>query len=144
KTTRLSEDARIASDEVEQEARARRDALWQAHRETLTSESADSFAPAMKTVDDINAARLAHASELGELRKLLQDLADAEARATTTREQRDGLAEQARELESQVHGLCSQIGLPALSPSAFSDWVALYGKAITAERQRNRLAEHHR
>lgn len=144
KTTRLSEDARIASDEVEREARARRDSLWQAHRETLTSESADSFAPAMKTVDDINAARLAHASELGELRKLLQDLADAEARATTTREQRDGLAEQARELESQVHGLCSQIGLPALSPSAFSDWVALHAKAITAERQRNRLAEHHR
>lgn len=144
KTTRLSEDARIASDEEEHEARARRDALWQAHRETLTSESADSFAPAMKTVDDINAARLAHASELGELRKLLQDLADAEARATTTREQRDGLAEQARELSSQVHGLCSQLGLPALSPSAFSDWVALHSKAITAERQRNRLAEHHR
>ena len=46
----------------------------------------------MKTVDDINAARLAHASELGELRKLLQDLADAEARATTAREQHDGLA----------------------------------------------------
>ncbi|NPD18842.1 YhaN family protein [Alterinioella nitratireducens] len=144
KTTRLSEDARIASDEEEQEARARRDALWQAHRETLTCESADSFAPAMKTVDDINAARLAHASELGELRKLLQDLADAEARATTAREQHDGLAELARGLESQVHVLCSQIGLPALSPSAFSDWVALHSKAITAERQRNRLVEHHR
>jgi len=144
KITRLSENARIASDEEEQAARARRNALWQAHRETLTSESADSFAPAMKTVDDINAARLSHASELGELRKLLQDLADAEARATTTREQRDGLAEQARELESKVHGLCSQIGLPALSPSAFSDWVALHAKAVTAERQRNRLTEHHR
>lgn len=144
KITQLSENARIASDEEERASRARRDALWQAHRETLTLESADSFAPAMKTVDDINADRLAHASELGELRKLLQDLADAEARATTTREQRDGLAEQARELESHVHGLCSQIGLPALSPSAFSDWVALHTKAITAERQRNRLAERYR
>lgn len=144
KITRLSEDARIASDEVDQEARARRDALWQAHRETLTSESADSFEPAMKTVDEINAARLAHARELGELRKFLQDLADAEARAATTREQRDGLAKQARELESEVHDLCSKIGLPALSPSAFSDWVALHAKAMTAMRQRDRLAEHHR
>ncbi|MEM8572614.1 MAG: AAA family ATPase [Pseudomonadota bacterium] len=144
KITQLSEDASIASDEEDRKARARRDALWQAHRETLTSKSADSFEPAMKTVDEINAARLAHASELGELRKFLLDLADAEARAATSRKHRDGLAELARELESQVHGLCSQIGLPALSPSAFSDWVALHSKAITAERQRDRLAEHHR
>lgn len=144
KITRLSKDAGIASDEEAQAALARRDALWQTHRETLTSESADSFAPAMKTVDDINAARLAHASELGEMRKLMQDLADTEARATTTREQRDGLARQAREIENHVQGLCAQIGLPALSPSAFSDWVALHAKASTAERRRNRLAEHHR
>lgn len=144
KTIRISEEAGISSDQEEREARARRDTLWQAHRETLTSESADSFAPAMKTLDDINAARLAHASELGELRKLQQDLAEAEARASTTRAKRDGLEEQARELESQVYGLCSQIGLPALYPSAFSDWVALHAKAIAADRQRNRLAEHHR
>lgn len=144
KITRLSEDARIASDEEEQDARAQRDALWQAHRETLTLESADSFAPSMKAFDDINAARLAHASELGELRKLLQDLADAEARATKTREQGDILAKQAREIESQVHDLCTKIGLPALSPSAFSDWVALHAKAKTAGRQRDRFAEHHR
>lgn len=144
KTTRLSQDSRIASDEEDQEARARRDALWQAHRETLTTASADGFEPAMKTVDEINAARLAHASELGELRKLLQDLADAEARVATTRGQRDGVAKQVRELESEAHSLCSKIGLPALSPSAFSDWVALHAKATTAMRQRDRLAEHHR
>jgi uncharacterized protein YhaN len=144
KITRLSEDSRIASDEEAQAAQARRDALWQAHRATLTLESADGFAPAMKTVDDINAARLAHASELGELRKLLQDLADAEARATKTREKRDGLIEQAQEIESQVHGLCKKIGLPALSPSVLSDWVTLHAKAITAGRQRDRLAELHR
>jgi uncharacterized protein YhaN len=144
KITRLSEDARIATDEEAQAAQALRDALWQTHRETLTSESADSFSPAMKMVDDINAARLAHARELGELRKLLQDLADAEARATKTREQRDGLAQQAREIENHVQGLCSQIGLPTLSPLALSDWVALHAKAITAGQQRHRLAEHHR
>lgn len=144
KITCLSEAARIASDQEAQAAQARRDALWHAHRATLTLDSADGFAPAMKTVDDINAARLAHASELGELRKLLQDLGDAEARATKTREQRDGLIKQVQEIESQVHGLCTQIGLPALSPSAFSDWVALHAKAITAGRQRDRLAEHYR
>ncbi len=144
KITQVSESANIATDEEEQAARNRRDTLWQAHRETLTSESADIFAPAMKSVDGINAARLAHASELGELRKLLQDLADAEARATTTREQRVGFADQARELENQVRTLCSQIGLPPLSPSAFSDWVTFHAQAVSAERQGNRLADHHR
>ncbi|NQY31994.1 MAG: AAA family ATPase [Coraliomargarita sp.] len=144
KITQVSKDTRIASDEEEQAARIRRDTLWQAHRETLTSESADNFVSAMKTVDDINTVRLAHASTLGELRKLQKDLADMEARVTITREQRYGLVEQVRELESQVHGLCLQIGLPALSTSAFTDWVTLHAKAITAERHWNRLTEHHR
>ena len=144
KIARLSTDARIASDEEAHAAQAGRDALWRAHRATLTLESADDFAPAMRKVDDINAARLSHASELGELRKLLQDLADAEARAAKTREQRDGLAKQARAVETRVHDLCAEIGLPALGPAAFSEWVALHARAIAAERQRDRLAGRHR
>jgi uncharacterized membrane protein YccC len=43
KTIRISEEAGISSDQEEREARTRRDTLWQAHRKTLTSESADSF-----------------------------------------------------------------------------------------------------
>jgi uncharacterized protein YhaN len=143
KIDHLLEDARIASDEEEQAARTRRDALWKAHRETLTPESADSFLPALKAVDDIHAERLAYASELGELRKFQQDLAHAEALARTSREQRNGLTEQAQELENKVHGLCSQIGLPSLSPSVFLDWVLLHAKATAAERQQSRLIKHH-
>ncbi len=143
KVNRLSEDAKIVSDKEANDAQAQRDALWQAHRDTLTLESADSFAPAMKAVDEINATRLAHASELGELRKLLQDLAESEARAAKAREQRDGHTKQAREIESQVTGLCAKIDLPALSPSAFSHWAALHAKAKTSGRQRDRLAEQH-
>lgn len=143
RTSHLSEDARIITDEEEQATRTQRDALWHAHRESLTPESADRFLPVLKAVDDINAKRLAHASEIGELRKLQQDLADAEARATKTGKKREKLSKNAREIESEVHGLCSEIGLPTLTPSAFSDWVKLYDKARAAERQRNRLAEHH-
>lgn len=141
---RLSEGTGVASDEEAQDAQARRDTLWQAHRDALTAESADRFAPAMKEVDDINSARLAHATELGELRKLEQDLAEAKARATKTREQSDRLMEQAKEIESQAKGLATKIGLPALSPSAFSDWAALHAKATTARRQRDKLAGQHR
>ncbi|MBC6441536.1 MAG: AAA family ATPase [Rhodobacteraceae bacterium] len=142
--TGLSESAGIASDEEARAAQARRDALWQAHRDTLTPESADIFAPAMKKVDDINAARLIHADKLGELRKLRQDLADAQDRATKIREQHNGFIEQAREIEGQVHHLSAKIGLPALSPAAFSDWVERHARATAARRQRDRLAEQHR
>ncbi|MBC6438570.1 MAG: AAA family ATPase [Rhodobacteraceae bacterium] len=142
--TRLSESAGITSDEEARAVQARRDALWQAHRDTLTLESADSFAPAMKKVDDINAARLAHASALGEMRKLRQDLADAKDRATKTREQRDEFLGQAREIEGQVHDISAKIGLPVLSPAAFSDWVVRHAMATAARQQRDRLAEHHR
>lgn len=144
KITRLAESAGVANDEEAQDARARRDALWQTHRDALSAESADRFAPAMKRVDDIDAGRLAHASELGELRKLGQDLAETEARATKTREQRDRLTEQLKEIESQAEGLMQKIGLPALSPSAFSDWVALHAKATAARRQRDTLVGQHR
>jgi len=141
---RLSEDASIVGDEEARDARDRRDALWQAHRDTLTSESADRFAPAMKKVDDIDAARLSQAGALGELRKLGQDLSDAEARAAKTGERRDGLAGQAREIEGEVHGLSAKIGLPALSPAAISDWVARHAETAAAGQRRDRIAERHR
>lgn len=140
----LSSDASIASDERVQNAMARREDLWQAHRSALTLESADRFAPAMREVDDINGVRLTQASLLGELRKLGQDHADAEARAAQTRDLRGVFTEQSREIESQVHSLSARIGLPALSPVAFADWFGLLAKATAATRQRDRLAEHHR
>ncbi len=144
KITRLSEDAGVASDEDAQIARERRDTLWQAHRGALTAESADHFASAMKAVDDINLARLAHASELGELRKLGQDLAEAKALATRARAKRDGLKERAKEIKSQAEGLMAEIGLPVLSPAAFSDWVARHTNARDAWRRREALAGQHR
>ncbi len=144
KITRLSDGAGIVSDDAAQDARARRDRLWQEHRHALTAESADHFAPAMKEVDDINAARLAHATELGELRKLGQDLAETEARATRARDKCHRLTEQATGIEGRVEGFMTTIGLPALSPGAFSGWVECRARATAAMRQRDRLAEQHR
>ncbi|MCB1333097.1 MAG: AAA family ATPase [Roseivivax sp.] len=143
KIARLAKAAGVASDEEAQGARARRDALWQAHRDALTEQTADNFAPSMKHLDDIEAARLAHASELGELRKLEQDLAETEARAANTMAQRDLFRSMTAEIETQVTGLAAGIGLPSLSPNRFAAWVADHGKAKTAQRQRDRTAAAH-
>jgi len=133
----------VASDEEARAARARRDALWRDHRTDLTAESADRFAPAMKRVDDIDAARLAHAADLGKLRKLEQDMAAAKARATKTREQRDRLTQQAQELEAQAKDHSTSIGLPTLSPFALADWAAHNVRAKNANRRRDMLAVQH-
>ncbi|MCC6001675.1 MAG: AAA family ATPase [Pararhodobacter sp.] len=141
---RLTDGAGVASDQQAQDAQAQRDSLWQAHRETLTADSADSFAPAMKAVDAINAARLARATEIGELRKLEQDLAEVTARAGRTQEQRDALAVQISETAARVESLAATIDLPALSPAAFADWSARHARAAAAARQRDALASQHK
>lgn len=141
--TVLAAGAGVADDQEAQEAQTQRDELWQAHRDILSADSADRFALAMKRVDEIGAARLDHATELGELRKLGQDVAEAEARAKTTREQRDRLAKQVKEIEIQAEVLTKTIGLPMLSPSTVSEWVARHTKAKADRRRRDMLADQH-
>ncbi len=133
-----------ATDDAAQEARTRRNALWQAHRAALSAESADEFARAMEALDRIDAARLSHASELGELRKFGQDMAEDQARAAKTRAERDSLEAQAQEIETTAQEVMRAIGLPALSVASFADWVTRHAKASEAQRRRDMVTDQHR
>ena len=99
KIAKLAASVGVASDEDARNARDRRDVLWQAHRDKLTAESADAFEPLMKQVDDIEGARLAHATKLGELRQLEQALVAAETREAKTKENLEKLKLQARRFQ---------------------------------------------
>ncbi|MBL4557315.1 MAG: hypothetical protein JKP98_09935 [Rhodobacteraceae bacterium] len=143
KIASVKEDLSIVGDDEAREAMGRRDHLWGEHRAALTSESADLFETAMQEVDDLGAARLAHASELGELRTLSRDLAETEARAAATRERRNGLAEQLQGIEDEVGGLCATIGLPSLSPEAFAEWMMRHAKAASEKQRRDVIAKRH-
>jgi uncharacterized protein YhaN len=143
KIASLRAESRIVGDDEARAAVERRDRLWADHRAALTSGSADRFEAAMQEVDALGAARLAHASDLGELRTLTRDLAETEARAAATRERRGTLAGQVRGIEEEVTGLCTRIGLPPLSPEAFSEWVARHGRAAGEKRRRDGIAERH-
>ena len=144
KIAKLAASVGVASDEDARNARDRRDVLWQAHRDKLTAESADAFEPSMKQVDDIEGARLAHATKLGELRQLEQALVAAETREAKTKENLEKLKLQASRIEARVEDMASAIGRPKLSPAGFSDWVERHGLAAAAQRQKVRLAEQHR
>ena len=139
----VKENSSIVSDEEAREAMGRRDRLWREHRAALTSESADRFETAMQEVDDLGVARLAHASEVGELRTLSRDLAENEARAAATQERRNGLAKQLQGIEEEVGGLCATIGLPSLSPEAFAEWMTRHAKAASEKQRRDVIAKRH-
>jgi len=133
----------VASDEEAKDARGERDALWQAHRATLTLESTDAFEPAMQRVDDIDASRLAHARELGELRQLEQARIEAETRGTTTGTNLDTLRNQVSQIEARVDEIAKTIGLPKLSPAGLQAWVDRHSVAAVAPRKMDRLTEQH-
>ena len=64
----------VISDEETARLRALRDEAWQTHRATLDAASAETFEERLKDDDDATAARIAHATELAQLRQASEDL----------------------------------------------------------------------
>ena len=131
------------TDEAEQ-ARSERDNLWRKHREALTAKTASAFEPAMKRVDDIVDSQLTHASDLGEIRKLEQDLAESRARAKNLDSCLLASREKAKRIENTVQEMTQKLDLPALSPAGFRDWVRRCNDSVACQRKRDGLSKQHR
>ena len=71
--------ANLADDETAAAIRRERDEAWRSHRADLKVETADLFATALAKDDHVGAGRLAHASELADLRAVKQKVAETEA-----------------------------------------------------------------
>ncbi len=140
----LTESVGVAGDDEARQARGERDERWRAHRETLTAESADVFELSMKRVDDIEGSRLAHASEIGELRQLEQARVEARTRSARTSASLGGLRDQVTRIEGEVERVAQSIGLPALSPASLQVWVKMRIQAAAAQRKKDQLTERHR
>lgn len=132
------------SDAEAGEAQAGRDALWQAHRAALSEASADAFETAMTRVDDVNAARLAHAREVGELRQLEQARIETDVRTRQAATKLASLKEAVALIEVRVGDAAKALGLPEMMPGDFSAWVERHSRAGLALRQKDRLVERHR
>ena len=64
----------VITDEEAARLRALRDKAWQTHRATLDAASADTFEERLEEDDDATASRIAHATELANLRRASEDL----------------------------------------------------------------------
>lgn len=128
-------DGRLVADAQAAAMIAERDHKWQAHLEALTEDTARTFGAAMQALDAAQEARLTHASDLGQLRQILQAQAEAQARADQAyaRLAEHRAAEDA--IAAEVTAAATSVGLPApIRPADWLDWVTRYGAVQEAER----------
>ncbi|WP_158972173.1 YhaN family protein [Chachezhania sediminis] len=125
------------------EARATRDALWQAHLADLSAVSAAAFEPAMQRVDGLAEARLAHAADLGQLRQLDLARIDAETHGRRAADRLARMTEEADGITAQVADRAAALGLPALAPDAFHAWADRHDAAVRAEARLDRVIAAH-
>ncbi|MFW2587738.1 AAA family ATPase [Sagittula sp. SSi028] len=128
------------SDADATQAQAERDRAWQAHLAALTATTADAFAKTLERTDQLAQARLAQAQDLAELRKTELDRAEALTAARQATRQAEELDRQIAAIDETVAEACVAVGLPALSPAAFADWLRDLEAAAAASRTADRAA----
>jgi uncharacterized protein YhaN len=130
-----------AEAEMLREERAR---LWRAHLDALDMATAEPFAAAMEALDRAMQGRLAQARDLGELRRVEQDEAEARARSDAAAAHLDALRAERAGIEGAVADEAAAMGLPGeVSPPAWRDWVASLATARDAARRLEDLRAQH-
>lgn len=97
--------ADLADDEAAAATRRERDGAWRTHRTDLTAGTADFFAAALAKDDHVAASRLAHASQLAEVRSLNQKAQETASVIERTGAQLAKLAESTDAVIAEVIGV---------------------------------------
>ncbi|PZX14584.1 ATP-binding protein [Celeribacter halophilus] len=120
----------VTSDREEETLFAAREARWAEHLGTLDEGSARAFREALLQHDTAMKTRVAHASELGQLRQIEQDKAEAQTRAEHAEARLKEVQAECAELEASVTALAEQAELPTpLTPAEWLDWVNRHATA---------------
>jgi uncharacterized protein YhaN len=122
----------IVTDAAAGESRAARDALWQAHLARLDAASAGAFETAMRVDDGHTAARQGHAKDLGALRQLELEAAQAEVKLEAARGAFSQAQADFETLEAEFAAAVDASGLARRpTPEAFAEWL----RAVEAARE---------
>lgn len=134
----------VIGDATAAELKDRRDALWRDHCDALTAESAKAFERAMRELDDASDKRLGHARDLGELRQIEADLAEATVRLRHQTSNTEQVEQDLNAAKAEVADACSSAGLNApLDPATFAKWIKLAEHALLAEHTLQRARDEH-
>ncbi|WP_417255155.1 AAA family ATPase [Celeribacter sp.] len=127
----LTASGTVTSDREEETLFAAREARWAEHLNTLDTESARAFREALLQHDTAMKTRVAHASELGQLRQIEQDKAEAQTRAEHAGARLKEVEAECAVLEASVTALAEQAGLSTpLTPAEWLDWVSRHAAAV--------------
>ncbi len=138
----LKAEAGLVSDAEALRLKSVRDERWRRHKASLTSDTADAFESAMRSLDDASERRLAQASNLAELRQ-------AESRARELEIERHAIQKTLSRLESEsaekaliLSEVSRDFGIePPLSPEGLAEWLQ---KAEAARSAHDDLAAENR
>ncbi|MDX8449920.1 ATP-binding protein [Mesorhizobium captivum] len=143
----------LTDDEAAATIRRERDKAWRTHRSDLDAHTADLFATAMAKDDHVGAVRVAHASELADLRVIKQNAAETEAAIERVTAQLAKLAERTeistaemKEAASALLGHCQAtspdplIGLIEERISARADALAAWDEIVFSRARIERAA----
>ena len=120
----------VTSDSEEESLFAAREARWAEHQSKLDEDSASAFREALHRHDTAMKTRVAHASELGQLRQIEQDKAEAQTRVEHAETRLKEAEADCTALEATVVSAAEKVGLPTpLTPAEWLDWVDRHATA---------------
>ena len=123
----------LVGDEETQELKAQRDKLWQEHKKNLTESSARKFEGVMTNFDDAMTGRLEHASDLGKLRQLEQQMVDCSNKSKVAKDETSRLNREIKKLEAKLADAAKNSGLKSpILPSALEEWLRNVEIAVKA------------
>ena len=124
-------------------ARAERDALWQAYNSDPDENRSEAFEVAMRRADEVADSHIQHATELGQLREMERDRAEAGERVLSKENRLTALSEELKEVKDAVATAAQATGVSISSPTALVRWVTKYGEAAQAARELERIKADH-
>ena len=124
-------------------ARAERDALWQTYRADPVENSSETFETAMRRADEVADLHIRHATELGQLRGMERDRAEADERVQSKESRLVVLSKELKEVADAVATAARATGVSISGPTALVEWVTWHGEAAKAGRELERIKADH-
>ena len=144
KITQLKASGGLISDQDAETLQNQRDSLWQTHRQTLTSVTAERFADAMQQVDQAAQTRLSQAKDLGQLRQLALALGETRSRLQHAQAALDTLKAAQQRIHAVLSDAIQQSGVQAtLTATACAHWIQQQHSATQALQSWQRVQARH-
>ncbi|MGV3548508.1 AAA family ATPase [Rhizobium sp.] len=133
----------IITDSMAEAARADREHLWKEHAAALDAPSAARFRDALDADDRLTVERMAHMSEIAQLRNQQRAIARTAARLGSAVEAHDTAREAEQSMRRQLAALVAETDSTLASDmefAAFESWCNRLAEAQDADEQRQRAA----